>query len=450
MTTFGDPGISNLTDHDNTLVTLDHNPSTNRNLPVAAVGLKYDPAVRTLTLSMTSGQTANSVELKNNVGTTLNSFNARGILDKAGKIYYGNTEPTVNAADTGQLWCNPAASYALSVWDGTNWTPVSQTSGGVSLDLNQTITGTKTFNPSASGNGIELAGSTSCIAGSGANKDIVLKPTNATTAVEVLRLNPTNALFASGVSLDFYALGTNAQGVVCTLSSAQTITALKTFSGNIQMNAPTNNYIFANDSTTGNVGLENLVLSPNLATNSRFIKVDGNGRTGSDKGVTISARNSDGIGKLTVLGDVDIQGTLKTSGSATIPGLAAQNTVYCQLPVVGIGNSKPLFADRWFLGPLEIYVTNTGTPSNNRVTVKNNATFPVRIMYWRMQHNISNYYKSISLHTIPASTEVALTADYQTLYSGYSILTYGWGSPTPISFSYTSGNAPIEVAISLY
>ena len=89
MTTFGDPGISNGTDLDNTIVTLNHVGGAGlRNLPVAAAGMKYDPAVRTLSITMTSGQTVNVVELKNNAGTTLNSFNSRGILDKAGKIFH--------------------------------------------------------------------------------------------------------------------------------------------------------------------------------------------------------------------------------------------------------------------------------------------------------------------------------------------------------------------------
>ena len=403
MITFGDPGISNGTDLDNTVVTLNHVGGAGlRNLPVAATGMKYDPAVRTFSITMTSGQTANVVELKNNAGTTLNSFNARGILDKAGKIYYGSTAPTVDAADIGQLWCNPTANYALTVWDGTNWIGVNQAFGSVTLDGLQIITGTKTFNP-ATGNGFELAGLTSCIAGSGANKAIVFKPTNASSvAAETLRLTSTAALFASGIELDFYVLGSHALGVVCSLATSQTITALKTFTANIQMGG-SDNKIFANDSTTGNAGLEDLSLCANLATNSRYIKVDGNAKAivGSS-GITINAKNADGIGKLTVIGDQSVQGSLSITGNLSATGgIYAQSTIFCSVSGGGGGSnniSYPLIASKYTLGPLEIYVSGTN------IVVSNTKPTPVRFFYKIEQGSTFG----IQLCTVAASSSINL------------------------------------------
>jgi hypothetical protein len=420
MTTFGDPGISNGTDYDNTIVTLDHNSPSGRNTPIAAAGLKYDPTVRTLSLTMTSGQTANAVELKNNVGTTLNAFNARGILDKAGRIYYGSTEPTVNASDTGQLWCNTASNYALNVWDGTAWLTVNQAVGAVTTDTNQIITGTKTFNPTT-GNGLELAGSTSCIAGSGANKDIVLKPTNATTAVEVLRLNPTNALFASGVNLDFHALGSHALAVVCTLGTTQTIAALKTFSANIQMSGA-DNKIFANDSTTGNIGNEDIGMYANLSTLSRYIKIDGNFKDGVSNGITINAKNSDGAGKLTVLGDQNVQGSLSITGNLSATGgIFAQSTVYLSVAggLGGAGNqSYPLVANQYSFGPLIAYVSGT------TIFVQNTKPYPVKFFYKREQGSVF----AIQLCTLGGSSSASLA------------LTGNTQPPTPITIGGSSGS----------
>ena len=410
MTTFGDPGVSNGTDLDNTIVTLNHVGGAGlRNLPVAATGMKYDPAVRTFSITMTSGQTANVVELKNNAGTTLNSFNARGILDKAGRIYYSGTAPTVDAADTGQLWCNTSSNNALNVWDGAAWVGVNQSVGAVDTNSNQVLTGTKTFSPT-SGNGIELGGTTSCIAGSGASKAIVFKPTNASSvAAETLRLTSTAALFASGIELDFYVLGSHALGVVCSLATAQTITALKTFTANIQMGG-SDNKIFANDSTTGNVGSEDLSLCANLATNSRSIKINGNSKAGGSDGITINAKNSDGIGKLTVLGDQSVQGSLSITGSLSATGgIYAQSAVFCSIagtPGGTGGNiSYPLIASKYTLGPLEIYVSGTN------IVVSNTKPTPVRFFYKIEQGSVF----AIQLCTIGASaTNVNLAVNANT------------------------------------
>lgn len=408
MTTFGDPGVSNGTDLDNTIVTLNHVGGAGlRNLPVAATGMKYDPAVRTLSITMTSGQIVNVVELKNNAGTTLNSFNSRGILDKAGKIYYGSTAPTVDPADIGQLWCNSASNYALNVWDGTAWVGVNQATGAVTTDTNQILTGTKTFDPAA-GNGIELAGATSCIAGSGASKAIVFKPTNASSvAAETFRLTSTAALFASGIALDFYSLGAHALGVVCTLGTAQTITALKSFYGNIQLSG-TNNKIFANDSLTGNVGTEDITLTANLATTSRYIKIDGNFKTGGTNGITINAKNSDGDGKLTLVGDTNVQGSLSITGSlSTTGGIYAQSTVFCSIAGGGggAGNiSYPLVANKYTLGPLEVYV------SGSTIVVNNTKPYPVRFFYKIEQGSVF----AIQLCTIGASASATLAVNNNT------------------------------------
>lgn len=409
MTTFGDPGVSNGTDLDNTIVTLNHVGGAGlRNLPVAATGMKYDPAVRTFSITMTSGQTANVVELKNNAGTTLNSFNARGILEKAGRIYYSGTAPTVDAADTGQLWCNISSNNALNVWDGSAWVGVNQTVGAVDTNSNQVLTGTKTFS-SSSGNGIELAGTTACIAGSGPSKAIVFKPTNASSvAAETCKLTSTAALFASGIELDFYVLGAHALGVVCSLATAQTITGLKTFTANIQMGG-SDNKIFANDSTTGNVGLEDLSLCANLATNSRYIKIDGNFKDGGSNGITINAKNSDGNGKLTVLGDQSVQGSLSITGSlSATSGIYAQSTVFCSVSggAGGANNiSYPLVGSKYILGPLEIYV------SGINIVVSNTKPTPVRFFYKIEQGSVF----AIQLCTIGASaTNVNLAVNANT------------------------------------
>jgi hypothetical protein len=419
MTTFGDPGVSNGTDLDNTIVTLNHVGGVGlRNLPVAATGMKYDPAVRTFSITMTSGQTANVVELKNNAGTTLNSFNARGILEKAGRIYYSGTAPTVDAADTGQLWCNTSSNNALNVWDGAAWVGVNQSVGAVDTNSNQVLTGTKTFS-SSSGNGIELAGTTACIAGSGPSKAIVFKPTNASSvAAETCRLTSTAALFASGIELDFYVLGAHALGVVCSLATAQTITALKTFTANIQMGG-SDNKIFANDSPTGNVGSEDLSLCANLATNSRYIKIDGNAKAivGSS-GITINAKNSDGVGKLTVLGDQSVQGSLSITGNISATGgIYAQSTVFCSVSGGGGGSnniSYPLIASKYILGPLEIYVSGTN------IVVSNTKPTPVRFFYKIEQGSTFG----IQLCTVAASTTINLALTGNTA-----------GSPTLIGSS---------------
>lgn len=412
MTTFGDPGISNGSDLDNTIVTLNHVGGAGlRNLPVAATGMKYDPAVRTLSVTMTSGQTVNVIELKNNAGTTLNSFNARGILDKAGKIYYGAVAPTVDAADIGQLWCNSSANYALNVWDGTAWVGVNQSTGAVDTINNQVITGTKTFS-SSSGNGLELAGASSCLAGSGASKALVFKPTNSSSvAAETLRLTDTAALFAYGIGLDFYSLGAHALGVVCSLSTNQTITGLKSFSNNIQLSGA-DNKIFANDEpSAGNIGTQNITIAANLASTSRSIKIDGNANTAGTNGITINAKNSDGIGKLTVIGDSNIQGALSIAGSLSATGgIYAQSTVFCSIAGgagtgTNAGNiSYPLVANKYTLGPLEVYVSGTN------VIVTNTKPYPVKFFYRVQQENVFG----LQLCTIGASTSATLAVSGNT------------------------------------
>jgi hypothetical protein len=441
MTTFGDPGVSNGTDHDNTLVVLDHNLTTLRNTPVVASGLKYDPAIRTLSVTMTSGQTANVLEFKNNIGTTLSAFNARGILDKAGRIYYGSTAPTVDAADTGQLWCNPSANYVLRVWDGSAWIAVNQASGAVTTDTNQIITATKTFQ-SDTGNGIELSGTAACIAGSGSNKNLVFKPTTGPgIAVEVLSLSTTAAQFATGIALDFHALGAHAVAVVCTLDTTQVITGLKSFSGNIQM-ISADNKIFANDSPSGNVGTEDIGLYSSLGTDSRYIKIDGNVKTGGTNGITIRAKNSDGNGKLTVIGDTSLQGNLSIAGSLSATGgVYSQATVYCSVSggIVSAGNiSYPLIANKYTLGPLEIWVSGTN------IVVNNTRSSQVRFFYRVEQGSVFG----IQLLTIgpSQSATLSLNGNTQPAIPGVSPILVGASSG---SINTTTSSTPCVVTITL-
>lgn len=323
MITTGSPGIDNGVNHDQEVVFLDRNGS-NQNIPTAGVGFTYDPTTRRVAIKGAAAQATNLFELNDNASTLLNAFNARGILDKAGRVYYQGTQPTVDAADTGQLWYN-TSSNTLSIWNGTVWVSAG---GGVDIASNQVITGAKSF---SSATGLTLGSSCSLVGESA----LVFKPSGLTK----LTLSSTEATFT--VPVDFSAVGTNVKSVIVTKADTMTVDGVKTFSQTINasngmlMNSGTGlSRIFCSSTTDGLAVTNSIIIQPSQSSTGRYIQVFTNSNENATNGITLRARNENNKGDFNVIGNTKITGNLEITGTFTVPSTTAT------LGAVAIGSFK--------------------------------------------------------------------------------------------------------------
>ena len=385
MITTGNPGIENGTNYDNTLVGLNRVTVgvSDYNLQVPAEGLEFDPAIRTLKVKGLVSQANNLLSLTDSANTVLNGFNQRGVLLKAGMVYYGSTAPTgLNDSDVGQLWYN-TTSNGLAVWQGSNtWTVIGT---GVTIAGNQIITGAKTFEQS-----IGLKDSAK-IQGEGVSKSIILAPTNASSvATDVLTLTPTAATVSNGVSLDYNTLGSTAKTVTATLADNQTITGVKTINTHLVIGPSTsysNQSTIMSSTSTGVEAGSRLVLRVNGDPSTRFIRLN---TENTANGIEIRAKNANNIGGLTITGDTQINGNLNITGSLSLPtGLAAVGKTYGAFRpqvVSGItltqGNANVAPAA---IGSLTFSTIDDPTFANPKLRIVNTAATPVKFYYKREQ-----------------------------------------------------------------
>ena len=297
-----------------------------QNLLTPAVNFKHDLTTGTLSIK---GITTNTLfNLINSSGTTVNSFNKSGVLTGPSVIYRQASAPTGLTTDhTGVLWVDTDTSE-LSVYNGSTWDVIGT---GVTLTTAQTISGSKTFSSN-----VLLSGSAD-IAGSGASKSIVLRPTDSGSAwVTALTLTPTTSTFASGNAVNFDTIHSNVSSVLVNMSTAQTIVGAKTFSGistfnnQINFNGTSNlSTLYADSTTSGNDSTSTLLLRSNLATTSRYIQITrGNSSpadTDSTSGIILRPKNLNNYGRLYVDGNAHIEGSLTVSG--TVSGTTSSRTV---------------------------------------------------------------------------------------------------------------------------
>ena len=303
--------IDDGVNHDKELVFLTR-PGV-QNVPTAAGNLKWLTGGNILRLKGLASQTQNRLELTtDSEGTLVNFFNARGVLNSAGRIFYGATEPTPNGADTGLLWWDTSASgQTLKIWNGSSFVALTVGAGSyVATTGDQTIAGVKTFsNNIVSNAGMTLTNSdlslvgTSVIKGSGANKTIVLQPTNGTsTAVTSLTVSQTAVTVAPTITLEATVLGPIITGQVGMLAAAQTFTNVNTFSDRLivaaSTAAPTEGTISSttNTGTTAGVGM---ILRTNLNANSRYVRIFP--ENDATNGITINPKGSNGTPGLLLL-----------------------------------------------------------------------------------------------------------------------------------------------------
>lgn len=397
MITTGNSGIENATNYDNTIVGLNRVTvgASDYNLQVPAEGLEFDPAIRTLKVKGLVSQTNNLLSLTDSTNTVLNGFNQRGVLLRAGMIFYGSTAPTgLNDADLGQLWYN-TTSNGLAVWQGNNtWTVIGT---GVTIGGNQIITGAKTFEQSI---GLK---DTAKIQGEGVSKSIILAPTNASSVVtNVFTVTAAAATVANGVSLDYDTLGSAAKTVTATLADNQTITGVKTINTHLVI-GPSTSYsnqstIMSSTSTDVEAG-SRLVLRVNGDPSTRFIRLN-NANTAN--GIEIRAKNSNNIGGLSITGDTVINGNTTINGNftvstgfastgITIGAFRSQQTTHSatgnyslNTPLDTSQVNQPIITPR-NIGSL----TFTGLPDNTfatpRLRITNTSANPVSFYYEREQ-----------------------------------------------------------------
>jgi len=422
MITTGTVGIDNGVNHDQEVVFLDRNV-TNQNIPTAGVGLTYNPTTRKLGIKANAFQATNLFELTNSSDVVLSAFNARGILNKAGQIYYQGTSPTVDAADTGQLWYN-TASGTLNIWTGSVW---SSAGGGVDIASNQVITGAKSFSTNVTlGSSASLVGESS----------LVFKPTNTTA----LTLTTTAATFA--VPVNFSAVGADVKNAVVTKADNMTVDGVKTFSGTINaaagilMNSGSGtSRIFASAATSSGAITNNLVLQPSQSSTGRYIQLNSNSDTLASQGITIRPKNENNQGDLNVIGNTKITGNLEITGSFTVPttvatiGATSIGSFKSQQSGTGDGNINTVPVD---IGPLSFSHTLDTSTWLPTTTVSNNSSAPVSFYYKREQiknTGISTYgihkfkvfgNKSV---VIPITNLSGMTAD-PTAYERTTVVTH--------------------------
>jgi hypothetical protein len=414
MITTGSPGIDNGVNHDQELVFLDRNGS-NQNIPTAGVGFTYDPATRRVAIKGDVAQSTNLFELNNSASTLLNAFNARGILDKAGRVYYQGTQPTVDAADTGQLWYN-TSSNTLSIWNGTVW---ASAGGGVDIASNQVITGAKSF---SSATGLTLGSSCPLVG----EASLVFKPSGSTK----LTLSASEAVFT--VPVDFSSVGTNVKNAVVTKADNMTVDGVKTFSQTINassgllMNSGTGlSRIFSSTTTDALAVTNSIIIQPSQSATGRYIQLFTNSNENASNGITLRARNENNKGDFNVIGNTKITGNLEISGTFTVPattatlGATSLGSFKSQSGTNG-GNIDTALPGIGALTFTSIYDTTNWNPS---LKVTNNSATQVSFYYKREQVGASGYTYGIRKYTLNGNTELTIPlsgSDVSSPVSGFT------------------------------
>ena len=328
-------GISNATNYDKRLVVLSR--IANENIPQAAASLLWDETPKTLKLIANSTQSNNRLEFLENDGSTLvNFFNQRGVLNSAGRIFYGTTQPNPNALDTGLLWWDTSGgNQALKVWDGTSWVSLPTAAGTyVTTNTSQTITGAKTFSAATIFNGAVTMNSPVTI--------------------------------GSGIALDYNTLSNTAKTITATLADSQIFTAPKIFNNHIVMS--TGSTVFNNVPTittsTGTTNAEggSLTLRVNANAASRYIQLVRNDLT--TDGVVISSLNPNGNGRTKLIGPTIIEsGDLTLGTNSAIRNL----NLSTRIPGYSCVFYKPSSSDT-------IYRPSNYDPPNSVISTSVNAT----------------------------------------------------------------------------
>lgn len=428
VTTFGNAGLENATPLDNTIVGLNRVgvAPNEQNVQVPAVGLEFDPAVRNLKIRSLGVQSANLLTIVDSTDTTINGFNQRGVLLKAGMVFHGASQPAgLNAADAGQLWFN-TTDNGLYAWSGGSWLPAGS---GVTLTSNQTISGAKTFS-----NNILLS-ATAKIRGEGSGKSIVLSPTDTTSPnpvnVDALTVAHDAATFTVPVTLSSVTATTKT--VLATLADNQIVSGLKTFTAGIKLgNTGSVSRIYSSDSTVGYAASDTISIQPNLSSTGRYIRLFTNDDGNDTNGITIRPRNSDNQGSLNVDGNQRITGNLTVIGDITTTGsFAAVTTVYGSL------NGAGTYVAPTNLGNLTFTINSSAPGLDDRgIQISNNSTSTVKFYVKREQVQASGYVYGIRFITMGPNSQYL-----QKVSSGEpsNII----GSVTSTAISATSGSISI-------
>jgi len=295
-------------------------------------------------------------------------FNERGVLDKAGRIFYHASDPTPHADDTGLLWYDTVNS-SLGVWNGTTWDTAA---GNVSTGNEQTFVEDQTFQAD-----VLLSGSAD-IASTGASSTLRLKARDGSN-VKKNGISITNTAVTVHPELDVSSLSVGSKNIIATLADDQTIAGQKTFTAGILSN-----------SMLG-TGYDVKVLADDTA-NSRGITVKANSST---SGIIVKATNASNQGSLSVTGktifgdDVDL-----TSGKTLYSHSTVSNTVsYGQFNLTsGTTTLAQTQITPPNLGPLTMTAI-TGAGTSQSFTVTNNGTQTVGFYYTREQRRDDADYR---------------------------------------------------------
>ena len=426
VTTFGNAGLENATPLDNTIVGLNRvgTAPNEQNVQVPAVGLEFDPAVRNLKIRSLGVQSANLLTIVDNTDATLNGFNQRGVLLKAGMIFHSASQPQgLNNADAGQLWFN-TSDNGLYAWSGGAWLPAGS---GVTLNTNQSISGAKTFS-----NNVILS-STATIRGEGSGKSIVLSPTNTASPspanIDALTVAHDEATFTVPVTLS--SVTSTTKPVLATLADSQVISGLKTFTAGIKLgNTGSVSRIYCSDSTVGYDPSDAISIQPNLSTTGRYIKLFSNNDGNENNGITIRPKNYDNQGAFNVDGNQRITGNLTVIGNISTTGsFAAVTTVYGSL------NQAGTYVAPTSLGSLTFTINSSATNLDDRgIQISNNSTSTVKFYVKREQVQASGYVYGIRLITMAPNSQYL-----QKVSAGEPANISPTGSVTSTSISATTG-----------
>jgi hypothetical protein len=360
-------------------------------------------------IKMLGSQSANLLEFRNNSDALITAVNARGVLTNAGRIYYQSSQPSVNASDTGLLWCDNT-NNVMHVWNGSAWDIAG---GGVDLPSNQTISGAKTF----SGN-IFLSSSAK-LNGQGTSKSVVLAPTNASSVT----VDAVTAAFDGvtfGVPVELSAIGTTAKTVLVTMADAQTVSGLKTFSGGLKVSGSAG--IRTSDSTTANGSSDDLLLRTNVSASGRYIKVFNNADTATTNGITIRPKNTSNQGALNVDGSTNITGDLTVTGNiSSATGLVAASVSCGVLKSENGSGAQNINTTPGDIGPLTFATVTTGGYDTHSIRVTNSSLTQTVAFYWRREQILSGVYTFVIRKITMAPNTVAYClATSGTLGSGTS------------------------------
>jgi len=438
MITTGVVGVDNGTNHDQEVLFLDRNVS-NQNIPTAGVGFTYNPSTRTVVIKGATSQSNNLIELTDNANVVLNSFNQRGILSKAGRVYYQSTTPAVNAADIGQLWYN-TSNNTLLIWSGTAWNSVGS---GVDITTSQIITGAKTFSSSS---GLTLDTSCSLVGAS----SLLFKPFNTLS----LTLSNTAANFA--VPINFSAVGADVKNAVVTKADTMIVDGVKTFSGTINassgilLNSSSGlSRVFSSATTSPGANTDSIILQPTQSSSGRYIRLYSNHETLETTGITIRPKNENNQGTLNVIGNTKITGdlvitgnlssgaTTATIGATSIGSFKSQNGT-------GVGNINVVPKA---IGPLTFAHTLDIVNWLPTVNVTNSSPVAVSFYYKRDQvqiiSGVSTYTYGITLFVLNGNSTISIPiTNIAGMSAGPYTKTSLTSSPTVISLANLE-NSPV-------